>query len=183
LAELIRREGLERRPPLETWHPTGVAEIGMKISADGAWHYQGSPITRPALVKLFAGILRREADGRHYLVTPAEKVSVEVEDAPLLAVEMWAEGSGRTQALSFRTNLDDLLQPGPAQPMRFGCDPVSGAPKPYLTVRHGLEALASRSVYLEIVDLGTVEDVGGSRQFGIWSRGVFFAMAPAGAVA
>jgi hypothetical protein len=155
------------------------ADIGLEITADGVWHYQGSPICRPQLVRLFASILKREADGRHYLVTPVEKVSVLVEDAPLLAVEMWTEGEGREQALSFRTNFDDLVRAGEAQPMRFGRDPVSGAPKPYLAVRHGLEALATRPVYLELVELGTVEEVGDTRSFGVWSRGRFFAMAPA----
>lgn len=182
LAELIQSTANDRRPPLERWNPATTADIGLEITADGTWHYQGSAIRRPALVKLFASILRREADGKHYLVTPTEKVVVVVEDAPLLAVELWSEGEGRDRNLSLRSNLDDLIAPGPEHPIRFGRDQTTGAPKPYLAVRHGLEALATRAVYLELVDLGEVETLAGERLFGLWSRGQFFPMAPAEAV-
>ncbi len=182
LAELIQSSASDRRPPLETWNPSTMADIGLEITADGDWHYQGSAIRRPALVKLFASILRREADGKHYLVTPVEKVVVAVEDAPLLAVELWSAGEGSARALSFRSNLDDLIEPGPDHPIRFGQDKMTGAPKPYFALRHGLEALATRAVYLELVDLGDVETVGAERLFGLWSRGQFFPMAPAEAV-
>jgi hypothetical protein len=182
LALLIAKAADGRQPPVERWHPEATEDIGLRITADGLWHYRDSPINRPALVKLFASILRREADGKHYLVTPVEKVVVTVEDAPLLAVEMWAEGEGREQALSFRTNLDDLVLCGASQPMRFRSHPVTHAPKPYLAVRHGLEALATRAVYLELVGLGVVEALGDGRWFGVWSRGELFAMSPAEAV-
>lgn len=182
LAELIQSSAHDRKPPLETWNPSTTADFGFKITADGEWYYQGSAIRRPALVKLFASILRREADGKHYLVTPVEKVVVAVEDAPLLAVEFWSEGEGSARALSFRSNLDDLIAAGPDHPIRFGRDQTTGAPKPYLAVRHGLEALATRAVYLELVDLGDVETIAGERLFGLWSRGQFFPMAPAEAV-
>lgn len=182
LSQLIRSSADDRKPPLESWNPSTTSDIGLRISADGDWHYQGSAIRRPALVKLFASILRREADGKHYLVTPVEKVVVAVEDAPLLAVELWAEGEGADRALSLRSNLDDLIAPGEDHPIRFGRDESTGAPKPYFAVRHGLEALATRSVYLELVDLGAVEDVSGERLFGLWSRGRFFPMAPAEAI-
>jgi hypothetical protein len=182
LAELARAVAEHRRPPLELWHPLVTADIGLRITADGSWHTRTSPIHRPALVRLFASILRREADGKHYLVTPVEKVLVEVDDAPLLAVEMWVEGQGVDQALSFRGNLDDLILPGKGQPMRFGADPATGAPKPYLALRHGLEALATRSVYLELVETGRIEVLDGARTFGVWSRGCFFPMSPAEAL-
>lgn len=182
LAELVQSSASDRRPPLELWNPVVTADLGFRITADGDWHYQGSAIRRPALVKLFASILRREADGKHYLVTPVEKVVVAVDDAPLLAVELWSEGEGRGRVLSLRSNLDDLIAPGPEHPIRFGRDRTTGAPKPYLAVRHGLEALATRAVYLELVDLGDVETMAGERLFGLWSRGQFFPMAPAEAV-
>lgn len=179
LAALIAAEAGARKPPLEQWNPEKVADPGFLITADGIWHYQGSPIERAALTRLFASILRREADGIHYLVTPAEKVVVHVEDAPLLAVEMWAEGEGATQALSFRSNLDDVILCGPAQPIRFAPDPATAAPKPYVGVRHGLEALATRAVYLELVEHAVIADAPPGRSFGLWSRGAFFPMAPA----
>ena len=181
LAQLIEAAAAGRKPPIEAWNPTKTADIGLKVTADGVWHYQGSPILRPAIVKVFASIMRREPGG-HYLVTPTEKVLVAVEDAPLLAVEMWAEGAGRGQALSFRTNLDDVVLAGPEHAMRFEADPVTEAPKPYLAVRHGLEALATRPVYLELVELGAIEEEGGVASFGLWSRGRFFAMSPAEAL-
>lgn len=182
LAELIAAEAGARKPPLELWTPDKVADLGFAIAADGVWHYQGSPIERAALTRLFASILRREADGRYYLVTPVEKVVVQVDDAPLLAVEMWAEGEGAGQALSFRSNLDDVILCGPGQPIRFAPDPATAAPKPYVSVRHGLEALATRAVYLEMVEHGVVENAPEGRSFGVWSRGAFFPMAPAEAV-
>jgi hypothetical protein len=182
LAQLIASEREVKKRPLERWHPSRTADIGLRITADGVWHYRESPIERPALVRLFASILRREADGVHYLVTPVEKVIVAVEDAPLLAVEMWVEGEGAAQALSFRTNLDDIILCGPDQPIRFAPDPTTGAPKPYLGLRHGLEALATRAVYLEIVEHGSIETAPAGRSFGVWSREAFFPMAPAEAV-
>src|SRR5262245_58578404 len=103
----------QRRPaPVDSWHPPYCGDIGLKICRNGDWLYQGSAIGRPALVKLFAGVLRKDADGRTYVVTPAEKVDVEVEDAPFMAVEMSAEGRGRAQQLVFRTNVDDVVACG-----------------------------------------------------------------------
>jgi hypothetical protein len=182
LTRLIESAAAERPRPLEQWQPSRLADIGLEITADGLWHYQDSPIRRPTLVKLFASILRREADGKHYLVTPAEKVLVRVADAPLLAVELWAQGAGSALDLSFRTNLDDVVLAGPDQPFEFRPDPKTAAPRPYIHVRHGLLARATRSVYLEIVEHGSIETRGEDRQFGVWSRGAFFAMASAEAV-
>ena len=111
---------MTRRPaPVENWHPPYCGDIGLKIRRDGTWLYRDSPIRRPALVKLFAGVLRKDEDARTYLVTPAEKVDVEVEDAPFLAVEMEASGAGREQQLVFRTNVDDVVACGPEHPLRF----------------------------------------------------------------
>ncbi len=112
--EALLKERQGKGPaPVETWNPPYCGDIGMKIRADGVWFYAGTPIGRMALVKLFASVLRKDADGRHYLVTPAEKVDVEVADAPFLAVEMEVRGSGRDQSLVFRTNVDDIVTAGP----------------------------------------------------------------------
>lgn len=148
-------------------------DLDMKIARDGTWFYRGTPITRQRLVKLFASVLRREADGSYWLVTPVERGRVAVEDAPFLAVEVNSEGSGSSRQLSFRTNLDEIVAAGPAHPLRV--DTVaSGEPAPYLLVRPGLEARLNRPVFYELVDLADAErgDKGGA--FGLWSDGVFF---------
>lgn len=162
--------------PVERWNPPYCGDIGMKIRTDGVWLYQGSPIGRLALVKLFAGVLRKDADGKHYLVTPAEKVDVEVADAPFLAVEMEVRGSGAEQTLIFRTNVDDIVAAGPEHPLRFAIEPSSRGLKPYLHVRGRLEALVTRALYYDLVEMAVEEDRDGGRQLGLWSGGVFFAM-------
>ncbi|HZT49389.1 MAG TPA: DUF1285 domain-containing protein, partial [Hyphomicrobiaceae bacterium] len=163
-------------PPVERWNPPYCGDIGMKIRADGVWLYQGSPIGRMPLVRLFASVLRKDADGRHYLVTPAEKIDVDVADAPFLAVEMQVEGSGRQQSLTFRTNVDDIVTAGPEHPLRFAVEPGSGGLKPYLLVRGRLEALVTRALYYDLVELAVEEEREGRRQLGLWSAGRFFAM-------
>src|SRR5262249_45104377 len=127
---LIAAAAGKRRPPVDSWHPPYCGDIGMEIRADGVWDYRGSPITRPALVKLFASVLRKDADGRHYLVTPAEKVDVMVADAPFLAVEMELRGEGETQALVFRTNVDDIVTAGAEHRLRFVSQAPGGGLKP-----------------------------------------------------
>jgi hypothetical protein len=142
----------------------------MAIRRDGTWTYQGSPIGRKPLVRLFSRVLRRDADGRYYLVTPAEKVDVVVEDAPFLAVEMEVAGSGREQRLVFRTNVDDVVVCGPEHPLRFEPEPGSGGLKPYLHVRGRLEALVTRALYYDLIELAVTED----DRLGVWSGGHFF---------
>lgn len=173
LEELVRAAASRGRPPVETWNPPYCGDIGMAIRADGTWMYQGSPIGRLALVKLFASVLRRDGDGRHYLVTPVEKVDVAVADAPFLAVEMETKGAGRAQELTFRTNVDDIVTCGPAHRLRFEVEAGSGGLKPYVTVRGRLEALVARSVYYDLVELAA-EGPDGSHAPGIWSGGAFF---------
>ena len=147
----------------------------MKIRRDGTWMYQGSPIGRIALVKLFASILRKDADGRTYLVTPAEKVDVEVEDAPFLAVEMAVSGKGRDRTLTFRTNVDDVVTVNAEHPLRFEKSEPDGGLKPYVLVRGRLEALVTRGVYAELVELAEAKDEGGDA-VGVWSGGVWWGM-------
>ena len=161
--------------PVEKWDPPYCGDIGMEIRRDGTWMYQGSPIGRAALVQLFASILRKDADGRTYLVTPAEKVDVRVEDAPFLAVEMAAEGEGRAQRLTFRTNVDDVVTVDAEHPLRFEASGPDGGLKPYVLVRGRLEALCTRAVYSELVELAVAGDDGGE-DVGVWSGGLWWGL-------
>ena len=173
LQALLQAQQGKGPAPVDKWHPPYCGDIGMKIRADGVWLYQNSPIGRLSLVKLFAAVLRKDEDGKHYLVTPVEKVDVAVEDAPFLAVEMEVQGSGRDQRLVFRTNVDDIVTAGPEQPLRFGLDPVSAGLKPYLLVRGRLEALVTRALYYDLVELAVTDP---ESSFGLWSSGAFFPM-------
>jgi hypothetical protein len=172
LAALVAEAGQSAPTrPVERWNPPYCGEIDIRIAADGTWFYRGSAIAREALVRLFASILRREADGRHVLVTPVEKVGITVEDAPFLAVEVAAEGEGRDRLLTFRTNVGDIVAARAEHPLRFEVERGTGGLKPYLTVRIGLEALATRALQLELVALADEKDGAA----GLWSGGVFFA--------
>jgi hypothetical protein len=159
--------------PVEQWNPPHCGDIGMKIRRDGTWMYQGSPIGRIALVKLFASILRKDNDGKTYLVTPAEKVDVEVEDAPFLAVEMAVSGDGRNQTLTFRTNVDDIVTVDKDHPLRFEVSRPDGGLKPYVLVRGRLEALCTRAVYAELVSFADTTG-GEGDEVGVWSGGVWW---------
>ena len=168
-SESARQDRGTGRPP-----PRDLGEIGIRIASDGSWFYRGSPITRLSLCRLFASVLRREADGTYWLVTPAERGRVSVEDAPFLAVELDVAGTGQTQVLSFRTNMDEIVAADGAHPLRVATDPASAAPRPYILVRDGLEARLLRPVFYQLVDLGREERVGGAVQFGVWSKNIFF---------
>jgi uncharacterized protein len=166
--------------PVHLWNPPCCGEIDMRIASDGVWFYQKTPIGRPALVKLFASVLKRE-DDRYFLVTPVEKCGIVVEDAPFLAVEMRIEATpdrpGRT--LHFRTNVDDWVASGSEHPLRFDPEPGTGGLKPYLHVRRGLWAKVTRTLFYDLVDIGEERVVEGRRMFGVASGDAFFAMAPA----
>jgi hypothetical protein len=170
LEELLKN-AQSAEAPVERWNPPYCGDIGLRILRDGTWHYRGSAINRPALVKVFARVLRRDADGRHYLVTPAEKVDVHVEDAPFLAVELEAKGRGPAQELLWRTNVDDVVRSGPEHPLRFAVEAESGGLKPYLHVRGRLEALVARALVYDLAELAAEGPDGTS---GIWSDGAFF---------
>ncbi len=176
LEALLKARGGKGPAPVEKWNPPYCGDIGMAIRSDGVWLYQGSPIGRAPLVKLFASVLRKDADGKHYLVTPAEKIDVAVDDAPFLAVEMEVRGSGRDQSLVFRTNVDDIVAAGPEHPLRFGIEERSQGLKPYLLVRGRLEALVTRALYYDLVELAVEHDTRDGRRLGLWSGGVFFPM-------
>jgi uncharacterized protein len=173
LEALLKGQDNTAPAPVELWNPPYCGDIGLAIRADGTWVYQGSPIGRMPLVKLFARVLRRDDDGRTYLVTPAEKVDVAVADAPFLAVEMQVDGAGRDQVLTFRTNVDDIVVCGPEHPLRFVEEPGSGGLKPYLRIRGRLDALVTRAVYYDLVELAELKD-GDTGQLGIWSGGVWW---------
>jgi len=173
LEALVRSQAGDRPPPVEKWNPPYCGDIGMAILRDGTWTYQDSPIGRKPLVRLFSRVLRRDADGRFYLVTPVEKVDVKVEDAPFLAVEMEVTGTGRDQAIMFRTNVDDVVSCGPEHPLHFEIEVGTGGLKPYLLVRGRLEALVTRAVYYDLVELAVTDEAG---RFGVWSNGHFFVM-------
>jgi uncharacterized protein len=159
--------------------PIDCGDLAMWIARDGTWFYRGSPIARLPLVKLFASVLRREADGHYWLVTPAERGKIEVDDVPFLAVALTAEGEGREQQLIFTTNLDDIVTAGPDNPLRVETA-ANGEPAPYILVRDDLEARIVRPVFYELVELGREEQVESTTQFGVWSRGMFFRLGTPG---
>jgi uncharacterized protein len=154
-------------------------DFAIRIARDGTWHYRGSPINRMPLVKLFAAVLRREADGQYWLTTPAERGRIEVDDVPFLAVALTAIGHGCRQRLMLRTNLDENVTAGPDHPLRIETT-ASGEAVPYILVRDGIEARLSRPVFYELVELGVEEWVAGARAFGVWSDGVFFRLGEPG---
>ena len=151
-------------------------DLHMRIARDGTWFYHGSPIGRKPLVKLFASVLRREADGSFWLVTPVERGRVEVEDAPFTAVELAVEGAGRDRVLRLRTNLDEWVDVGADRPIRLEAGDARSGPRPYVLVREGLEALISRPVFYELVALAEPKGEGG-QELGVWSQGAFFPLA------
>jgi len=153
--------------------PVELRGLDMRIARDGTWHYRGSPINRMPLVKLFASVLRREDDGSYWLVTPAERGRVDVEDVPFIAVEVDREGEGNAQNLIFRTNLDEIVTAGPEHPLRVETA-ADGTPAPYILVRPGLEARLARPVFYEVVDLGEEVADNEETRLGVWSGGTFF---------
>jgi hypothetical protein len=159
--------GGTRRPPAE------LGDLDMRIARDGTWYYRGTPINRIPLVKLFASVLRRDGDGSYWLVTPAERGRVVVDDAPFIAVAVEVQGAGRDQCLIFRTNLDEIVTAGPEHPVRVETA-ADGTPSPYILVRPGIEARLARPVFYELAELGHEERIGGEEQFGVWSDGTFF---------
>jgi uncharacterized protein len=163
IAELAAQRKL---PSVSEWSPEKTGDSEMRIAADGRWYHQGGEITRPAMVRAFSSLLRRESDGSHSLVTPYERLSIIVEDAPFMAVEMQSEGEGKARKLAFRLNSDDLVITGPEHGIEI-------RPLPYLHVRAGLWAKIARPVYYELAELTIAED---NDPPGLWSDGAFFAI-------
>jgi len=164
-------------PPVHLWNPPFCGDLDMRIASDGTWYYMGTPIGRPALVRLFSTILKRE-DGKHFLVTPVEKGGIRVDDAPFLAVEMQKRASGDGTTLRFRTNVDDWVDCDAAHRLRFEAA-ADGGLTPYLHVRADLWAKVTRALYYDLVDMGEARMVDGQEMFGVESAGEFFPMADA----
>lgn len=177
LAAALRDGGTRGLPPVERWNPDFCGDIDMRIAADGSWFYLGTPIGRPALVKLFSSVLRRDGDD-YVLVTPVEKLGITVDDAPFQAVEMAAEGEGDARSIAFRTHVDDLVEVGPEHAIRFEQE-VGGGLKPYVHVRRGLWARITRALTYDLLALGEVRTVEGVPMFGVAAAGQFYPAVPA----
>jgi uncharacterized protein len=178
LAGAVKTASRKGPPPVHLLNPAYCGEIDMRIAADGTWFYQGTPIGRPALVKLFASILKREGE-KYFLVTPVEKCRILVEDAPFMAVELQVDDGEAGRQLCFRTNVDDWVACGAGHPLQFEQDAATGGLKPYVHVRSDLWAKVTRAVFYDLVDLGEAREIAGTRMFGVASAGEFYAMASA----
>jgi uncharacterized protein len=164
-------------PPVHLWNPPFCGDLDMRIAGDGTWYYLGTPIGRPALVRLFSTILKRE-DDKYFLVTPVEKVGIRVDDAPFMAVEMRKDVDQQGARLQFRTNVDDWVVCDAAHRLRFERGKGDGL-TPYLHVRAELWAKVTRALYYELVDMGEERMIDGREMFGVESAGAFFPMADA----
>ncbi|WP_298912123.1 DUF1285 domain-containing protein [uncultured Algimonas sp.] len=163
--------------PVDRWDPDYCGEMDLVIKADGSWWHEGSRITRKGLVELFASVLRKDEDGRTYLVTPVEKLGVRVERAPFIAIRVDATGEGEAQRLFFTTNLDETVEAGPDHPIRVETDAETMEPDPFVLVRGRLEAAINRPVFYELVELAVEND----GVLGVWAGGAFFPLGPKGA--
>ena len=162
--------------PVHLWNPPFCGDIDMRIARDGTWFYLGTPIGRAPMVKLFSSILKREGDA-YFLVTPVEKVGIKVDDAPFLAVDFTATGTGRDQTLTFVTRTEDVVTADADHPVTVTIG-ETGAPSPYIHVRAGLNALIDRKSFYRLVELGCHEGHSRESWFGVWSQGQFFRMLP-----
>jgi hypothetical protein len=175
LTELQRMIDERRLPPVEHWNPERCGHSEMRIARDGTWYHQGEPIRRPAMIRLFSTVLRREPDGRHVLVTPAEKLEIDVDVTAFRAIAMQSEGQGRERRVAFQLDSGDAVIAGPDHPLTLV--PGENGPSPRLAVRHGLEAELSRAVYYELAEIALKE---GHEPPGVWSAGAFFRLDAAG---
>ncbi len=180
LARAVKAVAKDARglPPVHLWNPPYCGDLDIRIARDGKWWYLGTPIGREELVKLFASVLKLE-DGRHYLVTPVEKIGITVDDAPFVAVDFRVEAPGPDQRIVFETNVGDETVAGAENPIRVVRDPETGEPSPYVHVRRGLEALIDRKSYYRLVEIGEIAEHDGADWFGLRSGGVFFPVIPA----
>jgi uncharacterized protein len=173
LADLQKLIDERRLPPVDQWNPERCGHSGMRIGRDGTWYHHGDPIHRPEMVRLFSTVLRRERDGRHVLVTPLEKLDIDVEGTAFRAIEMESEGEGGDRRIAFRLDSGDAVILGPDHPLRM-IDAGQG-PVPRLLVRHGLEAELTRPIYYELAEIALAEK---HQPPGVWSDGQFFPLEP-----
>lgn len=172
LPEIERQISQRLLPPVEKWDPPLCGHSGMRIGRDGTWHHDGAPIRRAAIVRLFSTILRREADGSHVLVTPVEKLTIDVERTAFRAIEMRSDREGRNRQIALRLDSGDALIVGREHPLRIV--ETDEGPSPRVLVRHGLEAELARPVYYELAEIALSE---GHQPPGVWSDGCFFPLA------
>jgi hypothetical protein len=168
-ADLQKLIDQRRLPPVDKWNPEACGHSGMRIARDGTWYHDGDPIRRPAMVRLFSTVLRREPDGRHMLVTPVEKLEIDVESTAFRAIEMESEGDRTDRRIVFKLDSGDAVFLGPDHPLRI--EATAHGPSPRLLVRHGLEAELTRPVYYELAQIALSD---GGDPPGVWSNGAFF---------
>ncbi|MFC7703052.1 DUF1285 domain-containing protein [Plastorhodobacter daqingensis] len=175
LLSAAQEAGKNGLPPVHLWNPPFCGDLDMRIARDGTWFHEGTPIGRPAMVRLFSTILRKDGD-KYFLVTPVEKVGITVEDVPFIAVDFERDGSGRDQRVTFVTNVGDRVTAGPDNPLRLA--EAGGEPVPYVLVRDGLEARIDRKSFYRLIEIGSHADHDGASWFGLWSDGLFFPLIP-----
>ncbi|MDE0590641.1 DUF1285 domain-containing protein [Halocynthiibacter sp. C4] len=176
--ETAARAATKKGPaPVHLWNPPFCGDLDMRIARDGTWFYLGTPIGRAGLVRLFSSIIRKDGDD-YFLVTPVEKVGIQVDDAPFVAIDFNAEGKDEAQVLTFETHVGDTVVASAENPIRVSFDPDTKEPSPYILVRANLEALIDRKSFYRLIDLGQHHDVEGKSWFGLWSSGTFFPIMP-----
>lgn len=174
LAELAKAiEARRGPPPVDRWNPEHCGHSGMRIARDGTWFHEGRPIERAAMVRLFASVLRREPDGSHVLVTPVEKLTIEVEATAFRATQMTMAGEGQQRQIGLTLDSGDALIVGPDHPLKL-LETADG-PSPRVTVRFGLEAELARPLYYELAEIALAD---GHDPPGVWSEGAFFPLVP-----
>lgn len=176
LTEFAKQVGDQKYPPVEKWNPDFCGDIDMRIASDGTWFYMGTPIGRQNMVRLFASVLRKDEDGKTYLVTPVEKIGITIDDAHFVAVSVEAAEENGELSLCFTTNVGDKVIASAENPIRVEVDGDTGEPRPYLLVRGRLEALISRNVYYELIEKGDVTVEDGVSSCSIESNGVRFSL-------
>ncbi len=175
LAALLADQEGKSLPPVEKWNPPFCGDIDMRIGRDGQWYYMGSPIGRKAMVRLFSNVLKREGDD-YFLVTPVEKVGIQVDVAPFFAVEMFTRGQDEDRQILFRTNVDDVIVMGPEHPLRVEQDGTRGDPVPLIRVRDHLDALITRPVFYDLVEMAEERHIDGRPVLGVMSCGGFYSL-------
>ena len=176
LAQIAEAVEQRRIPPLDRWAPAQVGDSEMRIAGDGRWYHRGGELFRPAMVRAFASLLTRDADGRHWLMTPHEKLAIEVEDAAFVATDLTVREQAGVPVIAFRLNTDEFVVAGPDHPLRSSGDPET--PALYVAVRYGAEARLNRSTYAQLIEhaLERSDEDG----LAVVSRGVRFSLVPGG---
>ena len=176
LEKLLKEISGQKFPPVDKWNPDFCGDIDMRIAVDGTWFYMGTPIARERMVRLFSTVLRKDDDGKTYLVTPVEKIGITVDDAPFIANQMEILQDGGQQLITFTTNVGDKVVAGEGNPIRVDIDPDTEEPRPYVTVRGNLEALIARPVFYELVERAVQTEPDGAMSLAIESDSKVFSL-------